>query len=142
MLVEIAQAIADEISALSGIEEGACQFRHLHEWDAQYLATLRVAVTPRGMDASNASRAVMSGDYRIGIVVSKRVETNEQASEVMAVAESILIRLKTSPVLSLPNSAGKVAFLAANLDAVADESINEFNAYRATIEATFKVLQA
>lgn len=140
MLSQIAQAVASDIAALPDVPPGGCEFRHLHEWDGMNLTSLKVAVTPRGMDASNASRGTLLGDYRVGIVVAKRATTEEEASEVMSVAEAILMRLKTSPVLEIPNSVGRVAFSSANLDLTADDSLNEYNVYRAAIEATYKVL--
>jgi len=140
MLSQIAISVTREIASLPDVPLNACEFRHIHEWDMAQLSSVRIAVTPRGLDSSNASRSVLVGDYKIAIVVAKRSNTEEDSSEVLSLAEAILMRLKASPVIDLPNTAGRVAFSSAAMDVSADDSLSEFNVYKATIEATFKML--
>jgi hypothetical protein len=142
MLTQIATAVASEIATLPDVPAGACEFRYIHEWDPTHLSAVRIAVTPRGFDASNASRSVLIGDYRIAIVVAKRASTDADSSEVLGLAEAILMRLKISPVLELPNTAGRVVFNSASMDVGSEDALNEFNVYKASIDATFKVLNA
>lgn len=139
MLSEIASAIAGVISALPGIPSGACSFAHLHEWPATQSSNLRVAVTPQGFEATSASRSKVIYEYRLGIVVAKRIETTQDASAVLAVAENIVARLQDSPVVDLPELNVRIAFSAASMAAAADD-IDEFNVYRAAVEVTYKVM--
>lgn len=140
MLHHIASAVAKAIESLPDMPLNAVQCRMLHEWDGPML-TPRVAVTPRGLDAQNASRSAMVCDYRVGIYVAKRALSESDAAEVFRIAEIVLDRLRVSPVLDLPNTAGRVVFLSATMDLSAEETLNEQNVYRALIEATYKLLK-
>jgi hypothetical protein len=140
MLDAVANAVAEVVALAPGVPAGCVAYRYIHEWDAQQLESLCVAVTPRGTDASNASRGTIACDYRVGVVIAKRTLTHNDAAEVFGVAESILDQMRDTLVLPLPNE-GAVAFISANMDFSSEESLNEQNVYRASIEATYKVLK-
>jgi hypothetical protein len=140
MLSEVVHAVAREIAAMPQVPDAAVVVRHYHEWDAAKLQSLMVAVTPRGADVQNTSRAAVIVDYRVGIVVAKYAATEAEAEDVFVMAESILDGLRQKLTLSTGET-GQAAFLSAAMDLSSDEMLNEQNIYRATIEATYKVLK-
>lgn len=140
MLSEVVRAVAREIAALPGVPDKSVVAKHYHEWDAAKLQSLLIAVTPRGADVQNTSRQAVIVDYRVGIVVAKYAVTEAAEDEVFEMAESILDGLRKRLTLSTAAD-GEAAFLSATMDLSAEEMLNEQNIFRATIEATYKVLK-
>jgi hypothetical protein len=141
MLSQIAVAVADMIAELPDVPPHAVACKHLHEWDAAKLATINVAVSPRGADVQNASRAAATLDYRVGIVIAKAAHSESDAREVFRIAEDVMEKVQGTLSVNLTNSEGVAAFQSATFDCGGDDMLNEQNIYRATIEATYKVIK-
>jgi|694.fasta_scaffold65264_5 hypothetical protein len=141
MLRTVVDAVASAIAGIDSLPAYSVAVGHMHEWHAQKLRTIKVAVSPRGADTDNVGRGVIGVDYRIGIVVGKHCETEAEADAVFLVSEGILDAIRGTLTFDLPEAVGRVALTSATMDLATEESLNEQNIYRASIEATYRLLK-
>ena len=145
VLSATASAIATQLGEMSQLEDVAVAVRHLDELDNSEMDALHVSVCPVGADISNLGRNLWQYEARVGVYVSRRAETNADAAYLLAIAEDVIESLKSAntsaAVTELLDAATSVLCTALIIDINTAESMNERNVFRATMEATYKIVK-
>lgn len=134
---QIAESVVAHLQGMTGMPSGAVVYRHLEELDGDDFATLRVVVTPAGLDVTNAARGKGTSDYRIGVYVAKRVASHTDSAAMLDTVENIIERLRTDTW-----SSSSVAFNNASVELLSEDGLEEAGLFRAKVEATFKRVTA
>lgn len=92
VVIEIAEAVKDDLNAGSWSHVFTAARAYLPENDAGTLSTLRVSVVPSAVRKEVLTRSNERGEYRIGIIVQKKVDDklNATLDPLMRLVEEIM----------------------------------------------------
>lgn len=137
----VCQAVAAAVSGIDGLPTYAVVLRHLHEWDAKKLRKTLVAVSPRGVDLDNVGRNVVGIDCRVSITIARQCLTEADAEEMFLIVEAVLDAIRSDDIGYGDGTEGRVVLSSATADFGTEEALNEHNVYRASVEATYRILK-
>jgi hypothetical protein len=140
-LPQIASAVASGLASASWSIAGTTVLRR--NWaglDVSEMTAPTIIVTPGGVEPSRIGRTQFQYDYTIHIFVGRRVATDSDIDAMMDLAETVLrmIRSHSYPAVSFPAGITSPVSVAAEFNP--DDALNERNAWRAVITATYRSL--
>jgi hypothetical protein len=138
VLANIASSVAVYLSAVPELDGAVVNYRHLEEIANEELASLKVAVIPRGVEVTNTARGAGMYEYRVGIYVAKHVVDDADADAMMTLTEELVDKLRAD---TWGSAVDGISCTGVSVQLATEDSINERNAFRATMEVTYKVLK-
>jgi hypothetical protein len=144
VMSSVSSVIASQLETVSELAGVDVAVRHLYEIDNAEMDALHVSVCPRGAEVTSLSRSFWQYEARIGVFVSRRADTNAEATSLMTTTEAIIEKLKASDTSAqltvMVGATASVVCTAITVDLETDESMHERNVFRATMEATYKIV--
>lgn len=138
MIANVAKALANHLDTMPALATANVRFSHFAEVDASDLAQLQVVVSPRGADVLVAAKRAATYEYRVGIYIARKALTESDADAAMSATEAIMDAIHDDSWGS-PND--RIGFSSMMVTLNQDDTMDESNTFRATLEVTYKVLR-
>jgi len=145
-LREIAQGVADGLGGAtfaSVATQPTVERRNWARVDAADMADPVVFVTPGQADTQRISRGVTQVDYQVIVYIGRRVETEDDADDMLDLADEILLYIRAhswGEGVTFPEDVTSPQTVSISINP--DDALNERNVWRAVITANYRVFQA
>lgn len=143
-LREIADALAASLDTVNwDISPITIERKNWVTVDLEGMANPVIYVTPGNADVQRIGRRESQIDYTAHIFIGRHVQTDEEVDQMIDLADAVLLQVRAHEWSNISDwPAGVTSPQSSNIEINPDDALNDRNAWRAVITATYRVLES
>ena len=140
MIIDIAEAVKDELNATSLSQEFTAERHYQPVFELPEMKTLHVTVVAKGVTIETATRGMVRYDYEIDVAAQKKFDDgdNPELDELMTLTEEVGDFFRLRRLDAAPHA---VCVKIENAPVYSQEHMEQFRQFTSVLTLTFRVLR-